>query len=457
MGEKKKERKPLSKKQKILIAVGIVVILLSAGITTLVIVVRHVDIPDLPEYDFPSSGRTIIVDHKGGGDFVNISSAITRANDGDLIRIYSGTYLENIVIDKTLWIIGNGTETTNIIGNYKKPTAKFITGAMYSIIEHITVRTDDFNDEGYRRPGIEIATSNIVIQNCYLKHNEIGINVKGKGNVIQNCICESNNFAGIEISSDSNYVYYNVVNNNEFYGINVNWFSDENAIIENEVKNNHIGIHVDNSAHDNIIAGNICSNKELDIEIETGDTKLDDNEAELVDKPPSPIWTYLIVGGIFLLLVFIIATSIYLFFYYSHKGHRAINRNEFKDENPTTAVKMKKDLRKTRVIFILVLIVFIFFLLLTISSIAPLVLSGFDIEGEKYLCCCGVTSIIFFIPTAVFGSMTIVQFNLLKQSKIDFQEAEIKEWAKKKEMEKYDNDIKKLNKKADEKEELEEF
>ena len=59
----------------------------------------------------------IIVAKGSGGDYSTIQAAINNANNGDTIYIWSGTYYENVVVNKTVTIIGNGTGKTFINGS----------------------------------------------------------------------------------------------------------------------------------------------------------------------------------------------------------------------------------------------------------------------------------------------------------------------------------------------------
>jgi len=52
----------------------------------------------------------IVVDNEGDGDYQTISAAIQQANNGDIIKIYSGTYKENIIVDKKIILLGCSTE-----------------------------------------------------------------------------------------------------------------------------------------------------------------------------------------------------------------------------------------------------------------------------------------------------------------------------------------------------------
>lgn len=65
-----------------------------------------------------ASGKSIIVDDDGGRDYKFIQSAINDADPGDTIFVYSGVYDENIVIRKTISLIGNGSTDTVIDGRH---------------------------------------------------------------------------------------------------------------------------------------------------------------------------------------------------------------------------------------------------------------------------------------------------------------------------------------------------
>ena len=57
-----------------------------------------------------SNNRIIIVDNEGDGDAKTINDGIKMANNSDTILVYSGKYKENVVLNKSLTIIGKDTE-----------------------------------------------------------------------------------------------------------------------------------------------------------------------------------------------------------------------------------------------------------------------------------------------------------------------------------------------------------
>ena len=60
--------------------------------------------------------RAITVNDDGGSDYLKIQDAIDNATSGETIYVWAGTYFENIIINKSVTIIGNGTINTTIDG-----------------------------------------------------------------------------------------------------------------------------------------------------------------------------------------------------------------------------------------------------------------------------------------------------------------------------------------------------
>ena len=52
----------------------------------------------------------LIVDDEGDGEYTSIQAAINNASSGDAILVYSGRYVEQIIINKSLWLIGISSE-----------------------------------------------------------------------------------------------------------------------------------------------------------------------------------------------------------------------------------------------------------------------------------------------------------------------------------------------------------
>ena len=65
-------------------------------------------------YNYPPTENPVSVDIVVPIDFETIQEAINAANEGDVIKVLPGTYIEQITINKTLTIIGSGAESTII-------------------------------------------------------------------------------------------------------------------------------------------------------------------------------------------------------------------------------------------------------------------------------------------------------------------------------------------------------
>jgi len=68
------------------------------------------------------------VDDDGPADFHTIQEAVNNATTGDIIYVYNGTYYENIVVDKSVSLVGEDRDLTTIDGNR--------TGTVISITAH---------------------------------------------------------------------------------------------------------------------------------------------------------------------------------------------------------------------------------------------------------------------------------------------------------------------------------
>jgi len=63
-----------------------------------------------------SKGNWLYVGGSGQGNYSRIQDAIDNASDNDNIYVYSGLYNENILINKSLFLIGQDRDTTKILG-----------------------------------------------------------------------------------------------------------------------------------------------------------------------------------------------------------------------------------------------------------------------------------------------------------------------------------------------------
>lgn len=172
------------------------------------------------------------VDDDGPADFTKIQNAINHAISGDTIFVRNGTYYENIVVHKTLSLIGEDRNATIIDGNR--------TGT----VVHVTANDvcfQGFTIQNGGREGHLFDTTGII-----LFRNTQGAEISD--NNVMNCE------VGIYFYvSTGNYVHDNHVSNNSFYGILMD-YSDwpSNIISNNVVVNCGFGIGLDYSQGHNV-------------------------------------------------------------------------------------------------------------------------------------------------------------------------------------------------------------
>ncbi|RLF52015.1 MAG: hypothetical protein DRN11_01800, partial [Thermoplasmata archaeon] len=180
-------------------------------------------------------GKTLYVGGDGPGNYSKIQDAINNASDGDTIIVYPGIYYENIIVDKSIRLIGENKETTIIDGMKKGNVIKI--SANNVVIKNFTIR------KGYKKwylsSGILINSSYNSIYNCNICSNEYGISVAGNGyNRIEECHVYFNNYTGILLSSPNNIIRNCKIYKNE-KGIES---APNNTILSCEIFGNEYGI-----------------------------------------------------------------------------------------------------------------------------------------------------------------------------------------------------------------------
>jgi len=73
-----------------------------------------------------AAGDTLVVDDDEGAwaGFTTLQSAIWNASDGDTIRVYNGTYGENVIVNVSVSIVGNVSQESLILGDRSSSTIR---------------------------------------------------------------------------------------------------------------------------------------------------------------------------------------------------------------------------------------------------------------------------------------------------------------------------------------------
>jgi len=171
-------------------------------------------------------------------DYPTIQEAINNVNPGDTIFVRRGTYSENLIINKTITLIGEDRENTVIDGNNTGDVISI--QASNVVIVGFTIKSS----KPYTGCGIYIERfGNATISNNTIENNGIGIQtVRSSGNKIYENIIWANSI-GIQLFyySSNNVIYRNVIFGNTD-GIDIYYYSISNVFYENTICSNNLGV-----------------------------------------------------------------------------------------------------------------------------------------------------------------------------------------------------------------------
>ncbi len=210
------------------------------------------------------NGKTLYVGGSGPGNYSKIQDAIDDASDGDTVFVYSGTYYESVLVDKSINLYGEDKNLTimdckqdeNVI-RIKKDNVK---------ISDFTIKNtfsgSSFKDGIYTRDA-----KNIIITNCKIVNNQMeGIYVRDSKNItISYNLINSNDHYGIGFDdTDDIFIIGNEILNNPSHGICLDYCS--NIIIDNNniSSNGAIGILFSSVVTSSKIRNNVIANNNAD-------------------------------------------------------------------------------------------------------------------------------------------------------------------------------------------------
>ncbi len=193
----------------------------------------------------------------GPGNYTTIQSAVNAAINGDTIYVYAGTYNENIIVDKTITLIGEDRNVTTIKGNNLNATI-VITGESINL-RGFTIKNDGSQDGIYTATSVHTMTDNIFTSTSR------GIHLYySSENTITGSVFYDNTRSGVYMDVGQN----NTISDNEFYNN-----TDEalyltgcgtSYIERNVIHDNGKGIHA-LEATGNIIRNNVIESNSYGI------------------------------------------------------------------------------------------------------------------------------------------------------------------------------------------------
>jgi len=198
------------------------------GFIVIVIVIDIAPIVDAPTIHY--------VGGPNPGNYSKIQWAIDNASNGDTIFVYDGIYYENVIVDKRVNLIGNGSKTTIIDGGWQDHR------------DVVTIVTNGVNMSGFG------------IINSYMGHEFGGIGVHSSNNRIFDNNCHQNLY-GLILWGDQNRICNNSFSNNQRDGIFVKSSGNiiENNTCSDSLEGDGIWLYI---CTDNIVSNNTCSNND---------------------------------------------------------------------------------------------------------------------------------------------------------------------------------------------------
>jgi nitrous oxidase accessory protein len=232
-----------------------------------------------------SSGNILYVGGSGPGNYTRIQDAINNASEGDTVFVYddSSPYFENLVINKSIVVLGEEKNSTVVDGGKNNNVVSI--SADNVIIDGFTIQhSDDWSGHhGFlinASDNVTISDNNIVenfegialkyTSNCAIKNNTFIRNEEVSNQIFfcnntlisDNTIIESENgLIGILLETSTfNFISRNTIEHHQL-GIKL-ISSDNNTIIDNILKNNdNAGIKIAGGAN-NLIFNNIIQSND---------------------------------------------------------------------------------------------------------------------------------------------------------------------------------------------------
>ncbi|MCK4614748.1 MAG: hypothetical protein KAU14_08085, partial [Thermoplasmata archaeon] len=202
----------------------------------------------------PGEAKTIVVDDEGGGNYTTVQDAIDSADAGDIIFILEGNYRENIVVNKSVILMGEDNESTVLdgdkIGDVVRVTAPHVNISCLKVLNSgashsgIRLMSNDTNIYDTRITGnnygifIGSTAENISIERNCIFENNVGIRAYGTHDILWNNICDNRDY-GIDAHDNSGHTI----------SASTNWYGDSSGPYHpennSEGKGDNITDHVD--------------------------------------------------------------------------------------------------------------------------------------------------------------------------------------------------------------------
>jgi len=191
--------------------------------------------------------------------YSTIQAAVNAAGTGDIIEVDSGTYPENVIVNKTVTIKGDSATTTIVDGSGKDMVFNI---QEYNVeLSDLTIR----NGGSYSGVTIYDPYDGLTIRNTRVTDNAVGVVISGSydsyinDNTIEDSVFVNNQMHSINVRYTSNTIVRDNQISGSAYGVTI---SDtlNSQVVNNTVSDTSYGIYVPLSNNNNISANILSSN-----------------------------------------------------------------------------------------------------------------------------------------------------------------------------------------------------
>ena len=213
------------------------------------------------DFDSCSYSKILYVGGCGPNNYSSIQEAVCDADDGDTVFVYSGVYYEHLIINNSIFLIGEDKEKTVITGEGFGDCV---------FINSCNVHFSGFTVKNTSGRGIFVQSifhngENVNISDNIIRDTYYGIEFYHSCNnlVSGNKIC--NNYLGILLdATDSSVISKNnISNNNKSIVLYFSSGNMGNKIFQNNITNNYFGLIIAKAwlRVDEVFSNNFINNK----------------------------------------------------------------------------------------------------------------------------------------------------------------------------------------------------
>ena len=197
-------------------------------------------------------------------DYSTIQEAINAANNGDTVFVRNGIYYENVVLNKTLSLIGEGRESTVIDANQTGTVVDIAANDI--LLTGLTLR----NSGGEPHCGVQVSNVlGLYVSDCSVNNNSDGFDFSNARNcVLRNNSISNNSATGIQLGGPSrnNTFHQNDIAYNK-WGTQAD-YSDQNTYSENRIfLNQQTGIFLSACRENNLVRNHVHRNHDIGISL----------------------------------------------------------------------------------------------------------------------------------------------------------------------------------------------